>query len=162
MSSIAADFRPRKVCWIGLKASCSSYFASNQALMRAVASGGAAGCQAGSPCCARRRRAVAAAAVSRDMTRLCTTDGRREGGRDATGSANGVMVAGMTPDPSFQMLEMIAGGVVAQSVSVAAEIGIADMLAHGPRTTAQLAAHAAVDEGRLFRLLRFLASVGVF
>lgn len=37
------------------------------------------------------------------------------------------------------MIEMIAGGVVAQSVSVAAEIGIADLLVHGPRTTAQLA-----------------------
>lgn len=68
----------------------------------------------------------------------------------------------MNPELSFQMIEMIAGGVEAQSVSVAAEIGIADLLAHGPRTTAQLASEAGVDSGKLFRLLRFLASRGVF
>jgi len=68
----------------------------------------------------------------------------------------------MSSDLSFQMIEMIAGGVVAQSVNVAAEVGIADLLAHGPRSTTQLAMQARVDEGKLFRLLRFLASVGVF
>jgi O-methyltransferase domain len=68
----------------------------------------------------------------------------------------------MSSDLSFQMIEMIAGGVVGQSVSVAAEIGIADLLAHGPRSTAQLAIQAGVDEGKLFRLLRFLAGLGMF
>lgn len=70
--------------------------------------------------------------------------------------------AAMDPVLSFQMLEMIAGGVVAQSVSVAAEIGVADLLTHGPRTTAHLASEAKVDPDKLFRLLRFLASHGVF
>jgi ubiquinone/menaquinone biosynthesis C-methylase UbiE len=68
----------------------------------------------------------------------------------------------MSQELSMQMIEMIAGGIVAQSVSVAAEIGIADRLAHGPRTTAQLASDADVDAEKLFRLLRFLASRGVF
>jgi hypothetical protein len=68
----------------------------------------------------------------------------------------------MKPDLSMQMFEMIAGGILAQSVSVAAEIGIADRLAHGPRTTADLASEAGVDTEKLFRLLRFLASHGVF
>ncbi len=68
----------------------------------------------------------------------------------------------MNPELSFKMIEMIAGGVVGQSVSVAAEFGIADLLAHGPRTTEQLAHQAGVDEAKLFRLLRFLASMGVF
>ena len=68
----------------------------------------------------------------------------------------------MNPELSFQMIEMIAGGVVAQSVNVAAEIGIADLLAHGPRTTEQLATAAGVDAEKLFRLLRFLASRDVF
>jgi ubiquinone/menaquinone biosynthesis C-methylase UbiE len=68
----------------------------------------------------------------------------------------------MNPEMSFQMIEMIAGGVVAQSVSVAAELGLADLLMHGPRTTAQLATEAKVDPEKLFRLLRFLASRGVF
>jgi hypothetical protein len=68
----------------------------------------------------------------------------------------------MSSELSMQMIEMIAGGIVSQSVSVAAEIGIADRLAHGPRTTAQLASEAGVDGEKLFRLLRFLASRGVF
>jgi len=68
----------------------------------------------------------------------------------------------MHTDLPFQMIEMIAGGVVAQSVSVAAELGLADLLIHGPRSTAQLASEAHVDPEKLFRLLRFLASRGVF
>jgi hypothetical protein len=68
----------------------------------------------------------------------------------------------MNPELTFQMIEMIAGGVVAQSVSVAAEIGVADQLAHGPRTTAQLATATGVETDKLSRLLRFLASQGVF
>lgn len=68
----------------------------------------------------------------------------------------------MDSELSFQMIEMIAGGVEAQSVSVAAELGIADLLAQGPRTMAQLASQAGVDSEKLFRLMRFLASRGVF
>ncbi len=68
----------------------------------------------------------------------------------------------MSPDLPFQMIEMIAGGVVAQSVSVAAELGLADLLIHGPRSTVQLATEAHADPEKLFRLLRFLASRGVF
>ena len=57
---------------------------------------------------------------------------------------------------------MITGGVVAQSISVAAELGIADLLSNQPRTTAQLASAMGVDSEKLYRLLRFLASLGIF
>src|SRR5918993_1310217 len=77
-------------------------------------------------------------------------------------STIGGSVSTMTSDLPFTMIEMIAGGVVAQSVSVAAELGLADLLMHGPRTTAHLASEADVDAEKLFRLLRFLASRGVF
>jgi hypothetical protein len=60
------------------------------------------------------------------------------------------------------MFQLISGGLVAQSISVAAELGIADLLAHGPKATAHLATSTGVDAGKLYRLLRFLASVGVF
>jgi hypothetical protein len=73
-----------------------------------------------------------------------------------------VLFAAMNPELSFQMIEMIAGSVLAQSISVAAEIGLADLLTHGPRTTEQLASDAKVHPEKLFRLLRFLASRGVF
>jgi hypothetical protein len=59
-------------------------------------------------------------------------------------------------------MEMVSGGFVAQSVCVAAELGVADALASGPRTSDQLAASLGADPQRLHRLLRFLASLGVF
>ena len=68
----------------------------------------------------------------------------------------------MDPNLSLQMMQMITGGVVAQSISVAAELGIADLLADQPQTTAQLAVATASDASRLYRVLRFLASVGMF
>lgn len=54
------------------------------------------------------------------------------------------------------------GGVVSWAIRVAAELGIADRLADGPRTTAELAQAANAEAGRLFRLMRFLISLGVF
>jgi DNA-binding IclR family transcriptional regulator len=61
-----------------------------------------------------------------------------------------------------QMMRMLTGGVVAQSISVAAELAIADQLARGEKSSSQLAALLNADEQRLHRLLRFLASVGIF
>jgi hypothetical protein len=72
-----------------------------------------------------------------------------------------VMSRTMNKELSLQMMQMMMGGVTAQSISVAAELGIADLLAE-PRSTAQLAEAAHVDSEKLFRLLRFLASLGVF
>ena len=68
----------------------------------------------------------------------------------------------MDPDLSLQMMQMLTGGVVAQSISVAAELGIADLLANQPQTTAQLALATASDASRLYRVLRFLASIEMF
>ncbi len=68
----------------------------------------------------------------------------------------------MAPNPSQQLMQMITGGVVAQSISVAAELGIADLLSNQSRTTAQLASAMGVDSEKLYRLLRFLASLGIF
>ncbi len=68
----------------------------------------------------------------------------------------------MDPGLSLQMMQMVTGGVVAQSISVAAELGIADLLANQPQTTAQLAVATASDASLLYRVLRFLASVGMF
>ncbi|MEZ5417105.1 MAG: methyltransferase [Vicinamibacterales bacterium] len=68
----------------------------------------------------------------------------------------------MTPEHSLQMMQMMTGGFVAQAVSTAAEFGIADHLVHGPRSTAQLAEAVHASPAHLHRLLRFLASLGVF
>jgi hypothetical protein len=61
-----------------------------------------------------------------------------------------------------QMRQMMTGGVVAQSIAVAAELGVADQLTDSEKTTSQLAAILDTDEEKLHRLLRFLAGIGVF
>ena len=68
----------------------------------------------------------------------------------------------MKENPSLQLMQMITGGVVAQAVCVAAELGVADLLASKPQTAAQVASTTRVDAQKLYRLLRFLASLGIF
>ena len=68
----------------------------------------------------------------------------------------------MDQNSALQMMQMMTGGIVAQSISVAAELGIADQLAGGGKSSSQLAALVNADEQKLRRLLRFLASVGIF
>jgi hypothetical protein len=57
---------------------------------------------------------------------------------------------------------MVLGKWIAQAVSVAAKLGIADLLRDGPRDCDELARANQVDTRALFRLLRALASIGVF
>jgi hypothetical protein len=63
---------------------------------------------------------------------------------------------------SMNLLHMAAGAYVGQAISVAAKLGIADLLADGPKTPAALAEESGGHVGSLHRLLRVLASVGVF
>lgn len=60
------------------------------------------------------------------------------------------------------LLDLIVGAWSAQAVSVAARLGIADLLAKGPRSSAELAAATQSHPQALHRLLRALASFGVF
>ena len=57
---------------------------------------------------------------------------------------------------------MLAGFQVTQLLFVAAKLGLADMLADGPKSSAELASIAGADSLTLQRLLRALACVGVF
>ena len=61
-----------------------------------------------------------------------------------------------------QMLDLITGYWVSKMVFVAARLGIADQLRDGARSADDLAAAVGVQPQRLHRLLRALASVGVF
>jgi hypothetical protein len=92
---------------------------------------------------------------------------RQEGGPRviARTTKSGFMSSSTTsPDlpPSAVMMQMLVGKYVAQAISVAAELGIADLLRDGERSTADLAAASVAHEPSLYRLLRALASVGVF
>ena len=69
--------------------------------------------------------------------------------------------ANATPPPAA-LLQMMTGYWVSQAIHVAARLGIADRLADGPKSSAELAAATESDAPTLYRLLRALASVGVF
>ena len=66
------------------------------------------------------------------------------------------------PKPFDALRQMITGCLITQLVYVVAKLGIADHLAAGPRTASELAAAAEVHPEALYRVLRALASLGVF
>src|SRR5262245_4590103 len=61
-----------------------------------------------------------------------------------------------------QLDQMLTGYWISQSIYAAAKFGIADLLKDGPKTAAELAAATATNPDALYRLLRALASVGIF
>src|SRR5260370_20576763 len=61
-----------------------------------------------------------------------------------------------------QLLQTRNGLIIHQALYVAAKLGVADCLEKGVRTTADLARELNVNEDALYRLLRALASQGVF
>ena len=60
------------------------------------------------------------------------------------------------------LLRIGFGFAAAQSLSVAAELGIADLLAAGPQTVEALAAATGTEPSALRRLMRLLAAEGIF
>ena len=66
-----------------------------------------------------------------------------------------------TLPPPVAMLQLIIGYWVSRAVFVFAKLGIADHLAAGPRTAADLAGDVRVDPRCLHRVLRMLAGSGV-
>src|SRR5438067_5028566 len=64
--------------------------------------------------------------------------------------------------PQEQMARMLTGYWVSQALHAAARLGLADLLTDGPRTADDLAAATGTRPDTLYRLLRALASVGVF
>ncbi len=60
------------------------------------------------------------------------------------------------------ILDLLHGKWRAQAISVAAELGIADILKDGPRSTEEIANTANVSKDAVYRLLRALASLGLF
>jgi len=69
---------------------------------------------------------------------------------------------GPPPAASMRLLEMLTAPWIAQAMYVVARFDIADRLADGPRSAESLAAETGLHADTLFRMLRTLASVGVF
>lgn len=67
------------------------------------------------------------------------------------------------PLPHRAQLQALIGSMrVTQLIYVAATLGIADLLKDGPKSSAELAATVSVDPHALYRVLRALASQGIF
>lgn len=66
------------------------------------------------------------------------------------------------PTSALRLLDEALGFAYPAALRTAAELGIADQLAAGPRTPAQLAAATGTQAPHLYRVLRLLATRGVF
>ena len=64
--------------------------------------------------------------------------------------------------PEVALMQMATGEVVSQLIVVAAKLGIADLLADGPKSSDELARAVNVHPEALYRVLRALASLGIF
>ena len=66
------------------------------------------------------------------------------------------------PNPTQVMMQLITGYWMSQAVGVAAHLGIADAVASGSRTSNELGKAVGADPSSVYRLMRLLASIGVF
>ena len=72
------------------------------------------------------------------------------------------------PDPApdlatrTRLAELLGGYLRTQAIAVAAELGIPDLVGDEPVAVADLAARAGADPDALYRVLRLLASLGIF
>jgi hypothetical protein len=64
--------------------------------------------------------------------------------------------------PATIVMRLISGKCLSRCVSLAAELGIADLLAGGPKDVATLAKATGTRSDALYRVLRALTAVGVF
>lgn len=64
--------------------------------------------------------------------------------------------------PEAYVTQLAFGALVTQALAAAAKLGIADLLAEKPLPVSELAAKTETHERSLYRVLRSLASVGVF
>lgn len=69
--------------------------------------------------------------------------------------------AGPALPPPMQLMQMVSGYWLTQCIGAAAELGVADQLADGPRTAAAIAAGTGASPEGMRRLLRALGSLGV-
>lgn len=66
------------------------------------------------------------------------------------------------PDSSAELVRLINGYQVSQALHVAAVLGVADQLKDGPKSCEDMAEECGAHPRTLYRLMRALASVGVF
>ncbi len=63
---------------------------------------------------------------------------------------------------SFTIIDMLSYGQLSQAIYIVAKFRIADYLKNGPKSVEELAEQSKTHPDSLYRLLRMLASVGIF
>ena len=66
------------------------------------------------------------------------------------------------PPPTAGLSQLLRGSLVTQLIHVVATLGVADLLCDGPKSSRELASALRVDPQALYRVLRALASIGIF
>ncbi|MBA3515140.1 MAG: methyltransferase [Pyrinomonadaceae bacterium] len=66
------------------------------------------------------------------------------------------------PPPDAILMQMLFGALMQRSICVATKLGIADLLSEKPQTATELAAKTETHAPSLYRVLRTLASAGIF
>ncbi|MFD7646092.1 methyltransferase [Streptomyces albidoflavus] len=64
--------------------------------------------------------------------------------------------------PTDDLMEMVVAGCTAQAIHTAAKLGVADVLAEGPRTAEEIAAEVGAHSDGVYRLLRALTTRSIF
>ena len=65
-------------------------------------------------------------------------------------------------DPNARLWDLLRGALGTKALGVVADLGVADALASGPRPVTEIAAETGADPHTLHRIMRALASEGVF
>jgi hypothetical protein len=69
---------------------------------------------------------------------------------------------GKEPQPGEILMQHATGFMVSAALNAVTRLGIPELLKTGPKPTSQLAREASANEDALYRILRALASIGVF
>jgi hypothetical protein len=91
-----------------------------------------------------------------------STPSGKAGPVDLSGSADSDRRAVQDDDELLAVVGMLRGQGLARAVETAAELGVADLVAEGPRSADDLAEATGSHPSSLYRLLRALAAHGVF
>src|SRR5919112_2328959 len=88
--------------------------------------------------------------------------GNIEGALGKAGGEGAIPMSAGESSPRDTMLQLTNAFRASQAIHVAATLGVADLLEDGPRSVDELAQATGTHASALYRLLRALASVGVF
>ena len=82
--------------------------------------------------------------------------------RSETATAQESSASPVSAPPEIALTQIMLGSLAAQALYVPAKLGIADLLAGGPKSVEELAAATDTHAPSLYRVLRAAASLGVF